>query len=73
MQNRRVLLEKSGFNKESTEAYIVHTVLSKITSLAYKKKGKRKDCLKGNAYSLRRCLQSKYVISKIILFLDEAE
>ena len=49
----------------------MHIVLSKITFLAYKKKGKRKDCLKGNAYSLRRCLQ--YVISKIILFLDEAE
>lgn len=45
----------------------MHTVLSKITFLAYKKKGKRKDCVEGNTYLLYHCLQI-YVMSNIMMF-----
>lgn len=44
----------------------MHTVLSKITFLAYKKKGKRKDCVEGNAYLLYHCLRI-YVMSNIMM------
>ena len=45
----------------------MHTVLSKITFLAYEKKGKRKDCVEGNAYLSYHCLQI-YVMSNIMMF-----